>query len=81
MTLTLHTSQVRCFGVMHYAVMSLSAPCLQVQVAKLASGCFYCWSLCVTITWSQIFKGALQVTIASVLPHVTVERLSADLGR
>jgi len=28
---------------------------------------------CVTITWQQIFKGSLQVTVESVLPHVTVE--------
>jgi len=29
---------------------------------------------CVTTTWQQIFIGSLQVTIESVLPHVTVEK-------
>jgi len=26
---------------------------------------------CVTTTWQQIFIGSLQVTVESVLPHVT----------
>jgi len=56
MTLTLHASQVHCFGVMHcYDVMVLcsdeladhSCPvlCLQRQVVKLASSLFYCRSV------------------------------------
>ena len=29
---------------------------------------------CITITRQQIFKGSLQVTVESVLPHVTIEK-------
>jgi len=28
---------------------------------------------CFTITWQQIFKGSLQVTVEGVLLHVTVQ--------
>jgi len=59
------------------AVYSCPVLCPQRQVAKLASGLFYCWSLLCKKTWQQIFQCSLQVTILSVLPrphHVTVER-------
>jgi len=26
------------------------------------------------MTWQQIFKGSLQITVVGVVPHVTVER-------
>jgi len=46
MTLTLHASQVHCFGVMHWwACRSLLSAHMQRQVVKLSSGLFYCRSL------------------------------------
>jgi len=43
------------------AVHSCPLLCLQRQFAEVASGCSTVGLLCVTITWSQIFKGALRV--------------------
>jgi len=47
MTLTLHKSQLHCFGNMQLWACSSLHPllCLQRQVAKLASELFYYWSL------------------------------------
>jgi len=75
MTLTLHKSQVHCFGNMQlWACSSLMfAPCLQRQVEKLGSELFYYGHCCVTVVWQQIFEESLQVTVVSVLPHVTIE--------
>jgi len=53
--------------------------CLHRRFAKLASECSSVRLYCVTIAWSQIFKGSLQVTVVGVLLHVTVER--RHLGR
>jgi len=53
---------------------------LQRQDAKLANTLFCDWAFCVAITWQQIFKGSLQVTVVACtvdvggLPHATVER-------
>jgi len=44
MTITLHKIQVRCSGVIQWRAYR-SLIYLQRQVAKLASGLFYCWSL------------------------------------
>jgi len=33
---------------------------------------------CVTVTWQQILKGSLQVTVVGFLPHVTVELIHLD---
>jgi len=61
---------------MQLAVHSCSHLCLQREVAKLASSTVI---YCVTITWPQIFKGSLQVTVVLVgvllLMVVTVERI------
>jgi len=48
------------------AIHSCPLHCLQRQIAN---GLFHCWSLqyCVTITWQQIFKCSLRVTVAGVL--------------
>ena len=52
---------------------------MQRQVAKVASGLFYCWSLLPNNNMATIFIGSLHVTAAGVLLHVTVE--CKHLGR
>jgi len=47
---------------------------LHGQVAKRASGLFYCWSLSCNNNITTNFKCSLQVTISGVLSHVTLER-------
>jgi len=46
-----------------------------MQVAKLESRLFYCWSLLYnnTVSQQQILKDLLQFTVVDILPHVTVE--------
>jgi len=39
---------------------------------------FYCWFYYVRVTWQQLFKGSLQVTVVDALPHITVELLFRD---
>jgi len=56
------------------AVHSCPLLCLHRRVAKVASRLFYCWSYCVTITWQQICKGSLCITVVGVLLHETVKR-------
>jgi len=53
--------------------------CLQGQVAKLASGLFYSWSLLRSNKTATNLQYSLQVTILGVLSHVTAER--RHLGR
>jgi len=52
-------------------VWSFSCIC---RLRNLRADCFIVDLHCITITWQQIFKGLLQVTIIGILPHVTVER-------
>jgi len=62
------------------AVRSCPLLCLQSRVAKVTSRLFYCCGFyCVTITWQQICKDSLYITVAGVLLHETVER--THLGR
>jgi len=67
MTLTLHKSQVRCFGNMQLRACNSLNPllCLQRQVAKLGRELFYYWPLLRNNT-----EDALQVTVVGlgVLP-------------
>jgi len=72
MTLTLHNSQVHCSGVMQWwACSSLVFTPLRGQTWKrIFSGVGV---YCVTISWQQIFKGSLQVTIEGVSPLVAFE--------
>jgi len=49
--------------------------CLQGQVAKLASGMFYCWSLsCNNNMVTNLQMITSSYTILDVLSHVTLER-------
>jgi len=49
--------------------------CLQRQVVKLAIRLFYCWSLLRNKQGKNLQNFAsATVTVADVLPHVTVER-------
>jgi len=45
------------------------ASCRNLRTDFSTVGLYY-----VTITWQRILKCSLQVTVVSVLPHVTVER-------
>jgi len=58
-----------------FGIHSCPLLCLQMQVAKLASRLFHCWSLLCnnTVSWQLIFKGLLQVTVADILSHLAVE--------
>ena len=50
--------------------------CLQRQVVKLAIRLFYCWSLLRNKQGKNLQNFAsATVTVADVLPHVTVERI------
>jgi len=51
----------------------------KIGLRNLLADCSTVGLRCVTITWQQIFKGLLEVTVVGVLPHVTVER--KHLGR
>jgi len=62
----------------------MSAPLPDEQVAKLARGLFYYWSLLhnnnmATNIQMFAFEDSLQVTGVGVLPHVAVKRI--HLGR
>ena len=62
-----------------HAVMSLQfthVPSFSCRdtLRNLRADCSIVGLYCVTITWQQILKGSLQVTVEGVLLHVTVER-------
>jgi len=62
-----------------YAVMSLQITPVRSYASKgrwsnMRAVCSTVGLYCVTTTWQQIFIGSLQVTLESVLPHVTVEK-------
>ena len=44
------------------------------RLRNLGADCSTTGFDCVLITWKQIFKGSLQVTVVGILPHVIVER-------
>jgi len=68
MKLTLHKSQVHCSGVMlWWACSSLMSAHLPAESGcrNMRSDCFAVGFYCETIIWQNIFKGSLQVTVAS----------------
>jgi len=58
-----------------HAVCSSLCPlfCCKGKLPNLRAGCFAVVLYYVTLTWPQFFKGSLQVTVAGLLPLVTVE--------
>jgi len=80
MTLTLHKSQVHCFGNMQlWACSSIRFFACRGRLRNSRTNCSTIDLCCVTIKRQQIFEDALQVMAACVLPHVTIER--RHLGR
>jgi len=58
---------------MQYAVRYVRSFACKGKLPNLRAGCSAVVLYCVTITWPQLFKGSLQVTVAGLLPLVTVE--------
>jgi len=73
MKLAVHTTQVDLSGVMQWWVYVRSFPG-KSWLRSLRAVCFTIVLYCTAITWQQIFKGLLEVTVVGVLLHVTVER-------
>jgi len=76
MTLTLHKSQVHCFGNYGYelAVHWIRFFACRGRLRNWGAICSIIGLCYVTITWSQIFEDALEVTVVGTLPHMTIER-------
>jgi len=81
MKLTLHKSQVHCYRLCsgELAVQSCPLLCLQRRSRKSRADYSTVSLYCVAITWQQICKSSLYITVAGVLLHETVER--TRLGR
>jgi len=79
-----HTAQAPASQLWCHAVMSLQfthVPSFACRngLRKSRADCYTVGLYWVTITWQQIFKSSLDITVAGVLFHETVER--AYLGR
>jgi len=63
-----------CYAVMSLQVTPVRSYACRGRWSNLRAVCSTVGLYCVTTTWQQIFIGSLQVTVESVLPHVTVEK-------
>ena len=80
MKLTLHKIQVHSYRLCSDELAVQSCPlCLRRRLQKSRADYSTVGLYCVTITWQQIFKSSLYITVAGVLLHETVER--TRLGR